>query len=459
MSSVDESLHEIADLFCELYDALDSASFRDHIEEWLSDTELWSVTAAVASDVENGRRGAEAIRMRINSATNVERQRFACLRGLDRAFANVNPAMQGPDSVPGGLTRLALHVAANQRLDSGANGGALLPRLVNPAVIAVLPNHPRELFASVVRVSHESLQACSHVVLGEAAAFHRHEIIGGVRVGCVPFIADPDELQFETEIREAGRFYRIEARDLKVTRERIATVIESLDASDAMIGLVPELMLTPDLLATWQKELADRQRGESRLHWLLVGSGALTSERPPKNTAVLLNARTGEVIAEQDKLYPFNLSTEDLELWNLTNRLGDEQVDEDLKPGERLFILEASGMRVAIMVCEDLGKVVDLAGFVRDFGVSHVLVPVFARPNQDHRWERAAADVHAQNTGSTIVVANSLVMASILGEQASGDGTGMVVWPGASDALVLKAETPDVAACFQLGPDGTAISV
>lgn len=458
MSSVDETLHELADLFCELYDAIDIAAFGDHIEEWLADTQLWSVTAAVAGDVEHGRRGAEAIRMRINSTDDPERQRFACLRGIDRAFASVNPAMRGAEPVPSGLTRLALHVAAYQRLDSGANGGALLPRLVNPAARAVLPNHPRELFASVVRVPEASLQACSHVVLGEAAAFHRHEILAGVRVGCVPFIADPDELDFETETRAAGRFYRIAPRGLDATRERIARVIANLDGSGVMIGMVPELTLTSELLSIWKRVLAERELGASKLHWLLVGSGDLTGEQPPKNTAVLLNGRTGEVIAEQDKLYPFALSPADIELWNLQEILGTEQIEEDLKRGERLFILEANGMRVAIMVCEDLARVVDLAGFVRDFGVSHVLVPVFARPNQDRRWERAAADVHAASTGSTIAVANSLVMASILGEKASGEGTCLVVWPGVSGALVLKADAPDVPMCFQLHPDGMASS-
>jgi predicted amidohydrolase len=456
MSSVDQSLRGFADLFCELYDDIDSTVFRANIESWLADTDLLSVTTTVAGDVEHARSVPERIRMRVSNTTDPERQRFACLRGLDRAFAHVNPALRGTEPVPAGLAELALHTVAYQRLDSGHNGGALLPRLVTAATPRALPEHPRELFASVIRVPEPSWRMCDHQVLGEAATLHRHEILTGLPVACVPFIADPDELAFDTETREAGRFYRISPRELTTTRKRIATVVEMLDRSGAMIALAPELTLTPILLEAWQQALKDRSRGQSRLHWLLAGSGDLSGARPPKNTAVLLNGRTGEILASQDKMYPFNFGAGELVRWKLTDRLGDSQIDEDLKPGERLAILDAGPMRVAVMVCEDLGRVLDLGSVVRDFGVSHVLVPVFARPSQDRRWERAAANVHAQSTGSTIIVANSLVMASILGDDASSDGTGLVVWPGAGDALVLRAGEPQAPASFRLLPDGSA---
>jgi predicted amidohydrolase len=466
MSSVDESLHGFPDVFCELYDGIDTQRFRESIESWLADTDLLSVTTAVAGDVEYARTVPERIRMRVNNSGDPEKHRFACLRGLDRAFAQVNPALRASRPVPEGLQALALHVAATQRLDSGKNGGALLPRLVARVHQPALPEHPRDLFASVIRVPPAAWEACSYQVLGEAAALHRHEIIAGLSVACVPFIADPDELAFDVEQREAGRFYRIAPRGLAVTRGRISAALEALDSGGAMIGLVPELTLSAEILADWQEALRSTGRGASRLHWLLVGSGDLNGERPPRNTAVLLNARSGDVIASQDKLHRFSLSAEEIERWRLTELLGGEPVDEDLTPGQQLAVLDAGGVRVAVMVCEDLGRVVDLAGHVRDFGVSHLLVPVFGRPTRDRRWERAAANVHAQATGSTIVVANSLVMASILDGAAVPDadaetdadagGTGLVVWPGAGDALVLRAPSPESAACFRLLADGTA---
>jgi predicted amidohydrolase len=453
VSSVDQTLHDLPDLFCELYDGIDIATFRGNIDVWQDDPGLHSQSMTVASGIEKGRDNASRLRLRLaNCDGQLEAIRFAVLRGMDRAFRRVNSHLAGGVTPPA-LARLAAHVAARHRLDSGRHGGALLPRLVEPGQPPQLADHPREEFTSVIRVPPQSWDAAEHRTLGEAALFHRHELLRGVRVACVPFVEDPDELSFGTVERRATRFYRIRPRDLDVTRERVVSVVSQLDAAGVEIALVPELTLTPRLLKCWQGALRAKDRNRSRLHWLLVGSGDLDGGRRPRNTAVLLNGRTGEVVARQHKLYPFNLSGDELRRWGLDGRLGDRPIDEDLEPGERLCILEAGVMRVAILVCEDLGRVVDLGTCVRDFGISHLLVPVFARPTKDRRWERAAADVHCRATGSLTVVSNSLVMRSIL---ASGDGTALVAWPGAHSALVGRSRRPAEPACFVLLPDGTA---
>src|ERR1700732_332563 len=99
MSSVDESLHGFPDVFCELYDGIDIQRFRESIESWLADTDLLSVTTAVAGDVEHARTVPERIRMRVNNSSDPEKHRFACLRGLDRALAHVNPALRASRGV------------------------------------------------------------------------------------------------------------------------------------------------------------------------------------------------------------------------------------------------------------------------------------------------------------------------------------------------------------------------
>src|SRR3712207_6956832 len=50
------------------------------------------------------------------------------------------------------------------------------------------------------------------------------------------------------------------------------------------------------------------------------------------------------------------------------------------------------------------------AGALHGHGVSLLLVPVFARPTKDRRWERARAEVYTDAIGSSVVVANSLVV-------------------------------------------------
>jgi hypothetical protein len=53
--------------------------------------------------------------------------------------------------------------------------------------------------------------------------------------------------------------------------------------------------------------------------------------------------------------------------------------------------------------------------------VSLLLVPVFARPTKDRRWERARAEVYSDAIGSCVVVANSLVVFEL-----NGDGSRVV---------------------------------
>jgi hypothetical protein len=65
-------------------------------------------------------------------------------------------------------------------------------------------------------------------------------------------------------------------------------------------------------------------------------------------------------------------------------------------------------------VCEDLARLHTFVPALHGHGVSLVLVPVFARPTKDRRWERARAEVYCDAIGSTVVVANSLVIAEIL---------------------------------------------
>ena len=123
---------------------------------------------------------------------------------------------------------------------------------------------------------------------------------------------------------------------------------------------------------------------------MVAGSGNVDGSSPPANEAVLLDARTGEVLVRQRKVHPFNFSPEDLELWGLGDHLTGP-VDEDLSRGERVCVVEAGGARLAILVCEDLARLHAFAAALHALGVSLLLVPVFARPTQDRRWERSRA--------------------------------------------------------------------
>jgi predicted amidohydrolase len=268
-------------------------------------------------------------------------------------------------------------------------------------------------------------------------------------------IRQPDELKWEVEERSGLRFYRIGPADRTVTRARVEQVITSWDEHGVAIGIAPELCLSAALLERWQVALAERAgAGASRLRLVVAGSGNVDGSSPPANEAVLLDARTGEMLVRQPKIHPFNFSREDLELWGLADRL-TAPIDEDLRRGQRVCVVEAGGARLAILVCEDLARLHAFAPALHAHGVSLLLVPVFARPTKDRRWERARAEVYSDAIGASVVVSNSLVIAEIL-RSPEPVGTAIAVAPG--QAAVGHASEPDDVVVFELAGDGPRVA-
>lgn len=436
-----------ADLFCELFDGLSPAEFRSSGEGWIGDPGMRAIAAEVEAEALDGTLSAAAARGRVERAPAGDRARlrFALLRGLDAALAHANPLLAG--ATPPALAEYALRYAERGRLDSGAVPGGLLPRFARPGRRGQLPDHLADAFGAVVRVGAGEWAACDHRTLPAHARLARSDRETGLRVAAAPMIRDPEELHWEVHERGGLRFYRIHPADRDPTRRRIERVIAGWDEHDVAIGIAPELCLSPDLLECWQATLRGRERAAtSRLRLVLAGSGNVERSTPPANTAVLLDATTGEMVAHQPKIHPFNLSPEDLELWRLGDRL-TAPIDEDLSRGERVCVIEAGGARVAILVCEDLARLHAFSAALNAHGVSLILVPVFARPTKDRRWERARAEVYSDAAGSTVVVANSLVMAAILGSP-TPVGTAIAVAPG--QAAVGHASEPDDVVVFAL---------
>jgi predicted amidohydrolase len=423
---------DYADLFCELFDGIDAADFRAKGESWLLDRQVQAAAAAVEAAALAG----EAVEVR---------HPFAALLGLDAALARANPLLGGP--APPALSEYVLRYAESGRFDSGDRPGALLPRFARPGRGGQLPEGLADAFGAVVRVQEADWNACDHATLPPHARLTRPDREVGLRVATAPMIREPEELEWEVEERGGLRFYRIHPADQEATRRRVKRVIAGWDERDVAIGIVPELCLSPALLNSWQAALREREgAASSRLRLVVAGSGNVEKATPPVNSAVLLDARTGEALVRQRKVHPFNFSQADLELWGLNGRL-HAPIDEDLTRGERLCVVEAGGARLAILVCEDLSRLHAFAAALRGHGVSLIMVPVFARPTKDRRWERSRAEVYCDAIGSSVVVANSMVIASILRTPAPV-GTAIAVAPG--EAAVGHASEPDDVVVFAL---------
>jgi predicted amidohydrolase len=435
---------DYANLFCALFDRIDRAQFNAEGAAWIADPQVTSI----AQEVEQAALDGQPI---VEPAD--ARGTFAALLGLDAAFAHVNPLLA--NTAPPALTEYALRYAEAASLDSGVVPGALLPRFARPGRRGQLPEDLADAFGSVVRVKSPAWDVCDHAALPARSRLTRAELAGGLRVATAPMIRDPDELEWEMEERSGLRFYRIQPANQERTAARVEKVIARWDAQDVAIGVAPELCLSRTLLERWQLALKRRAGARtSRLRLVVAGSGNLDASSPPANEAVLLDALTGEVLVRQRKIHPFNFSADDLELWGLTGRFRGP-IDEDLNRGERLCVVEAGGVRLAILVCEDLARLHAFAPVLHAHGVSLVLVPVFARPTKDRRWERSRAEVYSDAIGSSVVVANSLVIADIL-RSPTPVGTAIAVMPG--HAAVGHSSEPDDVVVFTLDADGPHVA-
>ena len=435
---------EYADYFCELFDRLDPSEVHAEGAAWMGD----ATVAATAAAVEQAALGGEPV-----GAPEGGRQTFAVLLGLDAALAQANPLLGA--AAPPALTEYALRYAESGRFDSGAVPGALLPRFARPGRRGQLPDDLADAFGSVVRVSSADWGTCDHIALPARSRLTRLEREAGLRVATTPMIREPDELEWKVEERSGLRFYRIHPADREPTRARVERVIKAWDEQDVAIGIAPELCLSRALLERWQVALRERKgAGASRLRLVVAGSGNVDGSSPPTNEAVMLDARTGEVLVRQRKVHPFNFSEQDLKLWGLADRL-PAPIDEDLSRGERVCVVEAGGARLAILVCEDLARLHAFAAALHAHAVSLILVPVFARPTKDRRWERARAEVYTDAIGSSVVVANSLVIAEILSNPAPW-GTAIAIAPGR--AAVGHSSEPDDIVVFALETDGPRVA-
>ena len=432
-----------ADRFCELFDSVDPAEFHAEGEVWMADPEVGGTAARVERTVLNGDSVADP-----DGACET----FAVLLGLDAALAHANPLVGA--AAPPTLTEYALRYAESGRFDSGALPGALIPRFARPGRRGQLPDDLADAFGSVVRIGSTAWSACDHIALPARSRLTRAEREAGLRVATAPMIREPGELEWKVEERSGLRFYRIHPADREPTRARVERVISAWDEQDVAIGVAPELCLSRALLEHWQVALRGRAGARtSRLRLVVAGSGNIAGSSPPGNEAVLLDGRTGELLVRQPKVHPFNFSHEDLELWGLADRL-TAPIDEDLSRGERVCVVEAGGARLAILVCEDLARLHAFAAALHAHGVSLVLVPVFARPTKDRRWERSRAEVYCDAIGSSVVVANSLVIAEIL-RSPTPVGTAIAVAPG--HAAVGHASEPDDVVVFALDHDGPRV--
>lgn len=398
---------DLAKRFCELFDRLDEETVVNRYAEWRLDT-----------DFNRRARAAEDAALRRESLPSPADQNalLAVLKGLDRAFKRIHPLFMG-SVVPDVLATARRCYRLTGRFNTDPDDGALLPKLATPNMDVDEPDRLDLVFDYVVRVVPEQCRNVVRVSVAPSQRLSARARAAGLVVGCVAFIDDESELEVSVVRRGALDHYRIAIRADPTVEQRVQDAIDGFDRTGVQLGVVPEMACSQRLLELWSDALARRPaRVRSALQWVVVGTGDLHGDDPPRNTAAIVDARTGGVIVEQSKQYRFAISPDQQrDVYRLKAFTGTRSLREDIYVPRRTAIVELGAARVTVLVCEDLERLESLLARLNTNGVSHIVVPVFAQPIRAWHWEQAAGQAHARSTGSVVVVANSLVVARVMG--------------------------------------------
>jgi predicted amidohydrolase len=413
---------DAADLFCALFDEFGTPNLDPHeMHEWMTDEQVEDITSNTEGQViESGTLDEEEVRASIERADDKNRRRFAYLQGIDNALLHAHPYTGTHDTA--GLNLIARRYVRTGKFNTNSIPGALLPRFAFPADAHSPAEKLGDTMTAVVRVSSLAWDITEHTTIPNRSDFHRGHRERGVLFGCVPFLDRVDALEWKQSKIGKNPFFRGEVIPCDEIRQRIAVVLRRLDEQGAMVGVIPELCASEQVIQWWKDAIAsNRAPRESNLRWILVGTGPTDSDLdPPANTAVLLDRLTGEVLSTQDKMHPFTLTAEQIDLWGLGEYVGASATTEHIAHGERLTIAECALGRLVMLICEDLARTLEAGPVMLAHGTSLALCPVFSDEIEEHHWEHNKAKEYADQIGTQIVVSNSRIIGCNQGEVAFG---------------------------------------
>lgn len=437
-----------ADLFCQLYDELSDYDVAED-RQWQGNDHLLALTAEVRGlaldlKLEQGWIDVRLKEIRKRSGESSEASVWAAARGLDQALRHSNPAYSRPDQP--GMRPLAdlvnTRYASYGRFDSGdpSIGGALLPKVACGERRGETTATRAEAFGSVHRVP-DDLWTSSEVEFRRLEAKHQPDPAfrdgkQGIVVACTPLLESLQQDVHIEPLERRGRHVFSANPCEESLKPRVQEVLRRLDDSGAMLGVAPELSLSEPLLQAWRDAMTLPKPEGSRLRWVFVGSGPLGDVDPPYNCGVFLDRDNRIDFYRQAKLFPFTLDARQISDWGLSEIL-PRQAEEDMTRGRKLHIRDTTWGRVAVLICEDLTKLLEerVGGLVKGFGVSLLIAPVFSKEVKAHFWEHSHAKVWAEQAGARTVVANSLAVARHVDGRDKDFGTCLVSAPGGSFQL------------------------
>jgi hypothetical protein len=472
MSSI--SPNEIGTIYGELYDALEAVD-SPTLEKFAADRQMQSLREETADRV----RATGVLPADLRTGLT-QRTAYAALTALHDVLAEV-PRSDAAHLPP------ALLPVWRRWIDSGSLGGAalagaILARTTLPGRVQEAADTLEGHTPALLRVGADDWARC-RLLMPSTHAVTAAALVEPIRVAAVPYFGSRSDVKFRLRNEATKNWYTVGPSRRFDRAGRVEAALAALDKSNAVVGLVPELTLDSTTVRLWKAAITAAGDRETRLRWLLIGSGPVstaattrvahapahqrrvTSDGGPKpkpNRAVLLDRITGEVVLTQDKQRGFTFGKRQIGQWGLRSELGDGPVAEYFARGSVLSLLETSAGRLCVLICEDLGRTIEIGATAGRLGVHLVLAPILAPLiAPDGGWAASAAIELAAEVGTRTVVANS---AAITRTTREGDPavTLMTVTPGIQPvddwgSHLVRCGEP-AAATAQLAPADDAVT-
>ncbi|PWC81316.1 hypothetical protein TSH100_27535 [Azospirillum sp. TSH100] len=226
-------------------------------------------------------------------------------------------------------------------------------------------------------------------------------------VGVVPLAQAEDDLAIHQFRRDGEDWYDPAPRDLS---RRAADAVNGLAAQGATFILFPEVSAGADTLSAIQQALR-AQAVDGPIRYALVGVKEGVAGRP-RNRAILLD-RCGRMTGSQTKLHCWDLDSDQCRSYDLRDRNGRllDCAREDIGTGDRFTLFELPDLgRLAVAICEDLGRTEPSAWIASGMMVDWLVTPVMDSGLTTERWQAKEGAASSRAGSCRVIVANSMAL-------------------------------------------------
>ncbi|MFP5512550.1 MAG: nitrilase-related carbon-nitrogen hydrolase [Alphaproteobacteria bacterium] len=228
-------------------------------------------------------------------------------------------------------------------------------------------------------------------------------------IGVVPLAEAEDDLSIHQFRRDGEDWYDPAPRDFS---RRAADAIAGLAERGANFVLFPEVSVAAGTLAAIRRALR-AQAVDGPIRYALVGikEEAETGGRP-HNRALLLD-RCGTVIGRQTKLHCWDLDSYQCRSYDLRDRNGRllDCAREDIETGDCFTLFELPDLgRLAVAICEDLGRSEPSAWIASGMMVDWLVTPVMDSGLTTGRWQAKEGGASSRAGYCRVIVANSMAL-------------------------------------------------